>query len=575
MADDLGARLRAVCDLDVATMREFGGRHEYDGIPQDLSPEGVAAGLARLAAARKAGAPQADPHDEAQLRTFEDLQQVIYGELELHRRNPIFHLNELDLACYDKDYTPQTERDAARTAHLAAWPRAIDAAIRSLDRASAPVAESLLGGIRGLAAGIPADVDPAVGEAARAAHARLVEHVARAARDGDPDPALGSAALTRLMATAEATQLDLGELARRADAERDRLWERLADSCARVDAKRAPLDVARELVRDHPDRAGVIDAATQWTQRAIDFTRDRDLVPYHDGVCLVGEAPESRRWASAMMSTNAPGEPDAPSWYHITPPDESWPPDQVEEWLEMFSATTLPSVTVHEVAPGHFSHGRAIRRAPTEVRRLLCSEAFIEGWAHYAEELCVEEGFLADDPRFAIGVWLEALLRVTRLACAIGVHTAGMTVADAARRFESDTQLAGPAALSEARRATFDPTYGRYTWGKLEIMRARDAARAAWGPSFTLKRFHSALMELGSPPLGLLGTAVERGLLPAGQLVLRHQHAHRRLLRRRLGAALMRGLTPPRIGGLSPSTRGLGAEMLLPWSICAYRIRAG
>jgi hypothetical protein len=525
--DDLDARLRAVCDLNVAEMREYGGRHEYDGTPQDLSPAGVAAGLARLAAARDAGATQADPHDETHLRAFEDLQRVVYGDLELHRRNPMFHLAELDLACYDKDYAPQAERDAARAAHLAAWPRVIDAAIAALDQVSAPVAESLLDGIRGLAAGIPADADPATAEAARAAHGRLVEHMARAARDGDPDPALGSAALTTLLATAEATEMDLGELTRRADAERDRLRERLAASCARVNPERAPLDVARELVKDHPDRTGVIEVARQWTQRAIDFTRDRDLVPYHDGVCLVGEAPESRRWAVAMISTNAPGEPDAPSWYFITPPDESWPVAEVEEWLEMFSATTLPAITVHEVAPGHFSHHQALRRVPELVRRTLSSSAFVEGWAHYAEELAVEEGFLADDPRFAIGVWLEALVRVTRLACAIGVHTAGMTVTDAARRFEADTHLSGPAALSEARRATFDPTYGRYTWGKLEILRAREAAHAAWGASFTLNRFHTALMRLGSPPLGLLGTAIERGLSPAGQFDLHDEAASR------------------------------------------------
>jgi uncharacterized protein (DUF885 family) len=145
------------------------------------------------------------------------------------------------------------------------------------------------------------------------------------------------------------------------------------------------------------------------------------------------------------------------------------------------------------------------------VRRTLHSEAFIEGWAHYAEELCVEEGFGGGDPRFAIGVWLEALVRVTRLACAIGVHTAGMTVADATRRFEADTHLSGSAAASEARRATFDPTYGRYTWGKLEIMDLRERARREWGAAFSLKRFHTAMLALGSPPLGLLGTAVERG----------------------------------------------------------------
>ncbi len=255
----------------------------------------------------------------------------------------------------------------------------------------------------------------------------------------------------------------------------------------------------------------MIDAARQWTERAIEFTRDRDLMPYHDGQCLVGLAPPSRRWAMAMMSSNAPGEQEGPSWYHITPPEESWPDDEIEAWLEVFSATTLPGITVHEVAPGHFSHGRALRRAPTAVRRVLHSAAFVEGWAHYAEELCVEEGFCSADPRFAIGVWLEALVRVTRLACAIGVHAAGMTVEEGARRFEADTHLTGPAALSEARRATFDPGYGRYTWGKLVIMDLRERARKDWGAGFTLRRFHAALMDLGAAPLGLLGTAVERG----------------------------------------------------------------
>jgi hypothetical protein len=509
--DELEPRVRAVCDLNVAEAREYGGRHEYDGVPQDLSPDGVAAGLARLAVAREGRAALDDPHDEAHLRAFEELQRVVYADLELHRRNPMYHLSELDLACYDKDYAPAAERHAARAAHLAAWPAVIDAATASLDAVPSPVAASLLGGIRGLAAGIPADADSRARDAALAAHRLLVTHVERAALNGPRDAALGPAALAALLGTAEAIEVDLGALAARADAERDRLRARLDESAGLIDAKRPALEVARELVKDHPDRAGVLPAARYQTQRAIEFTRARDLMPVDDGVCLVGEAPESRRWAMAMISTNAPAEPDAPSWYWITPPDEAWPAEEAEAWLEVFSASTLPAITVHEVAPGHFSHHQALRRARGDVRRTLFSSAFVEGWAHYAEELCVEEGYLAEDPRFAIGVWLEALVRVTRLACALGVHTAGWTVEQATARFEADTHLAGPAAASEARRATFDPTYGRYTWGKLEIRALRERARAAWGPGFTLKRFHTALMDLGSPPLGLIGTAVERG----------------------------------------------------------------
>jgi hypothetical protein len=510
---DLSPRLRAICDLSVADVREYSGRHEYDGRTQDLSPDGVRTGLARLAQAKAGDNGYSDAHDEAQVAAAEDAHRVGFGAMELHRRNPTYHVFELDLACYDRDYAPQAERDAARARHIAAWPDVVDAALASLDRVSAPVAEAMLASVRGLAEGLRSTAGETTGqqrdrEAALAAHARLVAHTEHAAAHGDPDPALGSRGLTALMSSAEAMPVDLGRLAEQADAERDRLHAMLADGCGRVLPGKAPLAAARELVRDHPDGAGVIDAARHWTQKAIEFTREHDLVPYHDGVCLVGPAPESRRWAMAMMSPAAPGEPDGPSWFHITPPDESWPRSEQEEWLEVFSASTLPGIAVHEVAPGHFSHGRALRRLDSEVRRTLHSSAFVEGWAHYAEELCVEEGFGADDPRIEIGVWLEALVRVTRLACAIGVHTAGMTVDEAASRFESDTHLSGSAALSEARRATFDPTYGRYTWGKLEILKLRERARKEWGTGFSLQRFHKAMLDLGSPALGLLGNAL-------------------------------------------------------------------
>jgi uncharacterized protein (DUF885 family) len=79
-----------------------------------------------------------------------------------------------------------------------------------------------------------------------------------------------------------------------------------------------------------------------------------------------------------------------------------------------------------------------------------------------------------------------------------------MSLADATALFESQAFLEGPAARSEAERGLWDPSYGRYTWGKLEILALREEARAAWGDTFSLPRFHAALMELGCPPLGVM-----------------------------------------------------------------------
>jgi len=222
--EDFPARLRAVCDLEVAEVRELSGRHEYDGIVQDLSPDGVRQGLARLTGT--AGGPLEDPHDEAHLATFERQAQVAFGDLELHRRSPLPHLDALDLACYDREYAPAAERDRARLEHLAAWPRAVDSALAALDRLSSPVAAALRAGNRGRAAATPPDAPAGTRAAAADAHARLAAHVERAATEGDPDPSLGAAGLTALMGSAESIDVDLGRLAERADAERDRLVAR-------------------------------------------------------------------------------------------------------------------------------------------------------------------------------------------------------------------------------------------------------------------------------------------------------------------------------------------------------------
>ena len=501
----MDARLRALADLAVAGSREFAGLHEYDGEIQDLSPAGVAAGLAALG-----GGSRDDPHDEAHVAAFENGARVRFGELELHRRNPILHAENLDLACYDRDYAPEAERRAARERHLARWPAGVAAALASLDAVPAPVAAATLGAVRGLAAGLDANRST-VEAAALGAHSRLVSHIEHAAAHGPASAALGGPALARLLGAAESVEVDLAALARQADAERDRLHALLTAACGRLRPGVPVATVVADLMADHPDADGVLDEARALTAEVIAWTAERDLVPYSDGECLVGPAPESRRWAMAMMVSAAPGEPEGPSWYHVTPPDPSWPAAEQEQWLAVFSRAALPGITLHEVAPGHFSHGRALRHAPTPPRRQLMSDAFVEGWAHYVEEMAVEEGFRAGDPRFVAGVAIEALIRVTRLACAIGLHTGELTVAGAAARFRTDAYLRGPAALGEARRGTFDPTYGRYTWGKLALLRVREEARAAWGGGFSLPRFHAALFDLGAPPLGLVRTAVERG----------------------------------------------------------------
>ncbi len=498
-------RLRAVIDLSIAEAREGTGRHEYDGQIQDLSPAGVAAGLSRVG-----GAPLDDAHDDAHLSAFEAAVRGRLGDLQWHRRNPLIHMENLDLACYDREYAPRDQRSIARSEHLAKWPEAVDMACESLDMVPAPVARALLPAVRGLAGGVPRG--DAGAPAALAAHDRLVAHVAALAENGAPEAALGAAALEQLLQSDEAIDtVNLSDLTERAERERDRLWNLMDEGCQQWAPGTPTRETISTLLGDHPGADDVVPAAASVTEETIAFCRDKGWLSHLDGECRVGIAPPSRRWATAMLTWAGPYEDDGPSHYDITPPEPSWPESEQAEWLTMFSETALVSVTTHEVAPGHFAHGRALRHAPSDVRRSLVAAGFAEGWAHYGEELMLEEGFRASDVRFQIGVALEALVRVTRLACAIGLHTGAMDVDDATARFASDALMPAATARSEARRGTFDPSYGVYTWGKWVIRDTREEARRQWGSDFSLRRFHDALLELGSPPLGLVPAVLANG----------------------------------------------------------------
>lgn len=507
---ELHRRLRAVCDLSVASVREESGRHEYDGTIQELDGTGVGAALRRVGG----GPACVDAGVEAHLAAFEDAARVRFGELEMHRRDPLLHVTNLDVSCYDRSYAPEEERARARRRHLALWPEGVDAAVHTLDAVPAPVAAVASGIARGLSGGL---VDDLPGHAAaRAAVDRLVAHLDACARTGSPDAALGPDALAALMGCGEGKRPDLHRLTRLATDELARLRDALEQECGRLDPHRPATEVVAELHADHPTDPATLNAeVAELVAEITAFCRDEDLVPYTDGELRIGPPPPSRMWAMAMMAWSAPDEPDAPSWYWLTPPDPSWDPEDVAAWQAVFCRTSLPAITAHEVVPGHLAHARALRRVVAPERRILHSPSFVEGWAHYAEEMLVEVGFRAGDPRFRIGVCLEALVRITRLAVAIGLHTGEMDLPEAVDRFRRDALLGGVAACAEAERGLVEPTYGRYAWGKLAVRDVADRARVAWGAGFSRSRLHRSLLALGSPPLALLDQIVEDRVLDA------------------------------------------------------------
>ncbi|MDA8391774.1 MAG: DUF885 family protein [Actinomycetota bacterium] len=508
----MGARLAALHALEPSAARNGAGLHGFDGVAADLSPTGVRSALHALGRGPKLD----DDHDEAVLAAAEHATRLMWGQMEIHRTNPLPHIGNLDLSGYDRPYGPAEQRMQAKLRHLAAWPDAISATLESLDSVPAVVASALSASVAGLAAGLDSlrcQGDDSVVTGALSAHRQLLKRMAEMAASGDPNPSMGAAALAELLGATEATDVDLSSLETLADAEQHRWLEVLSQGCARLAQGRETRETVTALLADHPPAGNMnllYRQAEALMEEAARFTVESGILPDLGGTCRVGPAPPSMGWAMAMMAWNAPFESETAAWYWINPPSEDWTEQEKQEWMSVFSASTLPAITVHEVTPGHFSHGRYLRRLTSDVRRSLHSSGFIEGWAHFGEEVMLEHGFRDFDPRFAIGVAIEALTRATRLEVSIKVHRGDMNLSQAAHRFTEMAMLQGPAAMSEATRSTYDPTYGRYTWGKDEIRKLRDRAREAWGGRYSDIAFHCSLLDLGAPPLGLMDTALSK-----------------------------------------------------------------
>jgi uncharacterized protein (DUF885 family) len=148
--------------------------------------------------------------------------------------------------------------------------------------------------------------------------------------------------------------------------------------------------------------------------------------------------------------------------------------------------------------------GRWAARAPTRVEKAYASYSFVEGWAHYAEAMLIDEGFGKDDPANELAMLHGALLRNCRFAASVAIHTQGMTVDEVEKRFISDCHQDVATAHEQAVRGTFDPGYFAYTLGKLQILALREEAKRRLGERFSLRRFHDAILSHGSPPLALI-----------------------------------------------------------------------
>lgn len=299
--------------------------------------------------------------------------------------------------------------------------------------------------------------------------------------------------------------LDQIEAAGKADLEKN--TEALKAECANYLPKGTLAACVAKMSADKP-KGGTVEEARKQVTVLKQFVQSNNLVSIpSDDEALVADAPAYNRSNTAYISPAGPYDKGVASTYYIAPPDAQW--SKAEQAAYIPGVASLMDTTIHEVWPGHFLQFLHSNSNPSKVEALWIGSVYAEGWAHYAEQLMIEEGFGKDDPAIHIGQLHGALLRDVRLLSAIGLHTHGMTVAQSEKLFKEQAFSDPGTARQQAARGTFDPGYLCYTVGKLMILKlrtdwvAKNPGSAA-DPKAAWHDFHDKFLSYGGPPVPLL-----------------------------------------------------------------------
>jgi Bacterial protein of unknown function (DUF885) len=287
-----------------------------------------------------------------------------------------------------------------------------------------------------------------------------------------------------------------------------------------IDPSKPPMVVLAELEKDHPAPDQLLQSFRDTFNSLIGFIQQKQIITIPSQVrpILEESPPFMRAITTASMDTPGPFEKVATeAYFNVTLPGPHDTPAEIAGRMESFNRGTIVSTAVHEAYPGHYVQFLWMAQAPTKVRKLLGSATNAEGWAHYCEQMMLDEGYNQvgvgakderDSKMLRLGQLQDALLRNARFIVGIKMHTGRMTFDEGVKFFETEGYQTHKSGLIETMRGTSDPTYLYYTLGKLQILKLRADVQKKQGSSFSLQQFHNDFMKQGFPPIKIVRQAM-------------------------------------------------------------------
>jgi uncharacterized protein (DUF885 family) len=301
-------------------------------------------------------------------------------------------------------------------------------------------------------------------------------------------------------------------------------FERIAKQ---LEPNKSAIEVLDELVAQHPAPDKLLQTFRDTFDGLIAFIHTKHIVtiPADSRPILQETPPFMRATTFASMDSPGPFERVAKeAYFNVTLPGPNDTPEEINDLMKSFNAGTIVSTSVHEAFPGHFVQFLYTPSFPTKLRKVVGASSNAEGWAHYCEQMMIDEGYAqpgvgAKDLRESLFIHLgqlqDALLRDARFVAGIRMHRGDMSFDQAVDFFSKEGYQSKKSAKVEAKRGTSNPTYLYYTLGKLQIYKLREDVRRKQGSSFSLEKFHDDFLKQGYPPIVIVRRAMLGDTSPA------------------------------------------------------------
>lgn len=517
------------------------GLHQYDKQMEVRSAEAFQKRIetvkSQLKAAESLAAAKPAGDDAIDLELIHNALRSELLELQTvqgWRRNPMEYVGAaggaVDLLM-KRDFAPAKERLAAATARLAATPALIAAMKANVTNPPKEFTDLAIRVAAGSVGFLEKDVAAWAKQAAGGDAAALAEFAqangaavaamkdAAAWLKADLLPrskgayAIGAENFSKKLLYEEMMDLPLERVLAVGQANLEKDYQAFVETAKKIDPKRTPAEVMKLLEVDHPTEADLLPAARRTIEGTRAFLIEKKIVTVPSEVRprIEETPPYARTGGFASMDTPGPFEAKASeAFYYVTPPEKEWDARHKEEHLRLYNKSVMQIITIHEAFPGHYLQFLYGKQFPTKTRKLVGAASNIEGWAHYTEQMLLEQGYGNGDPKIRLAQLAEALLRDCRYITGIMLHTQGWTVEQGQKLFVEKGFQQPANAYEEARRGAYNPTYLYYTLGKLMIYKLRGDYEKAKGAGYSLQGFHDEFVKNGAMPL----TLMRRVMLP-------------------------------------------------------------